>query len=884
MSLQPGTSFAHYHVVAPLGVGGMGEVYRARDTKLDRDVALKVLPAAFAADPERLARFEREAKTLAALNHPHIAHIHGVEDVAGVRALVMELVEGPTLAERLAQGALPLDEALPLARQIAVALEAAHEQGIVHRDLKPANIKLRPDGTIKVLDFGLAKAMSPDPGSAGGAEMLAASPTMTSPAMTKQGVILGTAAYMAPEQAKGRSADARSDIWAFGVVLFEMLTGRTLFDGESTVDVLGAVLRQPIDLAQLPSTAPVAVRRLLRRCLERDPRRRLHHIADARLEIVDGMEAPESDASTRSGPPTRMRGVALAGWAVALLALAALGLWTTVWRPAPPTAPVAYRFTIPRPATDASAPAVSPDGRYIAYAAPSGLWLRALDEAAPRLLGGTGGAREPFWSPDGRALAFFAGDTVKRISIAGGPAETLAPIPGGWPAGSWSRDGTILVEITENPESEGWYVLSAGSRSLSRLRAFAADRPINPDKAFPAFLPDGEHFLFTHPAGDTATLQVGSVRSDETRPLVPADSRAFFASPGYVLYVRSGTLFAQPFDATTRRMAGEPVAVTDEVDYFSPTGEAGFSVSQEGTLVVRRPMGRSELRWFDRDGRAASRVLERDYYNSVALGPDGQRLLVEIKDARRSTTDLWMVDLERNVSTRLTSSPRSELWPLWSPDGSQLVFSADWDGPPNLYIADAAGGAPRVLVPFDRQVQIAGSWTPDGRQLLYAKRSHPFNRDIWIVDVATGDRRPLLATEFNEEAPALSPDGQWLAYVSDASGRREIYLRSFPAGTWQVRLSVDGGLYPAWRRDGRELFYYEPGGAIMAVAIAPDTAGRVRPGGPARLFPVDERMFLSFAVTPDGQRFLLNLTEPGGISPPDEVIVDWTRLMSASAR
>ena len=400
-------------------------------------------------------------------------------------------------------------------------------------------------------------------------------------------------------------------------------------------------------------------------------------------------------------------------------------------------------------------------------------------------------------------------------------------------------------------------MLSPGS-SLRKLRAFAADRPINPDKAFPSFLPDGEHFLFTHPVGDVATLQVGSIRSDETRPLVPADSRAFFVKSGFVLYVRSGTLFAQPFNPETLAIGGEPMTVVDEVDYFAPTGEAQFSVSQEGTLVFRRSEGRSQLRWFDRDGRQAGCSAGARLLRHSRISRDGRRLVAAIRDPRRSTTDLWVVDLERNVSTRLTSSPRSEWNARWSPDGSRLVFSTDWQGPPNLYIADAGGGEPRVLVPFDRTQQYAGGWTPDGSEVVYAKRSETFLRDIWAVKVATGERRSILATEFNEFAPSVSPNGQWLAYVSDASGRNEVYLRAFAEGTWQTRLSTDGGRDPVWRNDGRELFYYQPDGSIMAVQIAPGTAGAPRASLPARLFQIDARTYRSFDVAPDGQRFLID--------------------------
>jgi eukaryotic-like serine/threonine-protein kinase len=888
-----GHTLGSYHVLAKLGEGGMGEVYRAHDTTLGRDVALKILPAAFAADPDRLMRFEREARTLAALNHPNIAQVHGLQEsgadaegAGGVpfRALVMELVEGEDLSARIARGPIPIDEALPIARQIADALAAAHDAGIIHRDLKPANVKLRADGIVKVLDFGLAKAgASGSAGGSGGTGMagrpLLDSPTFTSPAVTQMGVILGTAAYMAPEQAKGHTADRRSDVWAFGVVLFEMITGRVVFDGESTVEVLGAVLQQPIEFDRLPADAPPAIRRLLRRCLHRDPKQRLRDIGDARLELDEALDAPESLAGRLPAPPSRRRDALLAGAAATLTAALAAALWMLLDPAAGVPERGGYHFTIPPPARDAEFPAISPDGRTLAYAAGNHLWVRALHERDPRRLDGTEGAREPFWSPDSRFIAFFAADGLKRITPGGGPPETLAAVPNGWPAGTWSASGTILVEVTETPD-EGWYVLAPGASSLRKIRAFAADRAINPDKAYPSFLPDGEHFLFTHPVDGVATLQVGSIASDETRPLAPADSRAVYASSGFVLYVRNGTLLAQPFDPRALTLTGSPVTLVDDIAHFAPTGEASFSVSQTGTLAFSRRLAASQLRWFDRAGQPVGSPLQDNFYQSLALAPDGSRLAVEVNDPRRSTPDLWIIDLERDVPTRLTSSPRSELWPQWSPDGTRLVFSTDWEGPPNLYLGDAGGGEPRVLVPFDRTVQKAGGWTPDGKHVVYEKRNDQYGLDLWLVDVTTGERRPILATDFDESSPAVSPNGEWLTYVSNVSGRAEVYLRGFPDGSWQERLTGDGGRAPVWRADGQELFYYEPGGAIMAVRIDPGGSGRPRAGRPERLFQVDESTFRAFALAPDGQRLLLHLTKPGALAPPDEIVVDWLRWVS----
>jgi hypothetical protein len=448
----------------------------------------------------------------------------------------------------------------------------------------------------------------------------------------------------------------------------------------------------------------------------------------------------------------------------------------------------------------------------------------------------------------------------------------------GWPAGTWSSNGSILVEVTENPEEEGWYLLAPGGTTLTKVKAFARDRPINPDKAFPWFLPDGEHFLFTHPVGTVPTVQVGSIRSDVTRALVSADTRAVFAD-GHILYVRQGTLFAHPFDPSSLTLTGDARAIVEDVDFFSPTGEMGVTASETGTLVYRPQAGRSQLRWFDRAGRDLGAVLEPDYYDAVAIARDGRRLALGIRNPRQSTSDLWTVDLDRTVPIRLTSSPRTEMAPVWSPDGNRIVFSTDWEGPPNLYIGDASGGEPKVLVPFDRTQQYAGGWTPDGGQVLYARRSETSGTDIWVVDVASGERQPVLATAFDEHTPTLAPNGRWLAYTSNASGRPEIYVREYPSGRWQDRVSIDGGFGPAWRADSGELFFYELSGALASVPTDGSAEGRPRMGRPTRLFTVDGERFQSYVPTPDGQRFLLNLAEPGALTPPDVVIVDWRRLI-----
>jgi Tol biopolymer transport system component len=464
------------------------------------------------------------------------------------------------------------------------------------------------------------------------------------------------------------------------------------------------------------------------------------------------------------------------------------------------------------------------------------------------------------------------------VAVAGGLPQTLTAVPEGRITGSWSSNGTFLVEVTENPENEGWFILTPGASSLTKIRGLERNRVLTPEKSFPSFLPDGEHFLFTQSVNDVATLMVGSIGSEQTQALAPSDSRGVYAS-GFILYVHQGSLLAQPFDVATRTTSGEPMRLLDDIEFFAPMGSASFSVSQTGLLISRRRAPPSQLRWVDRDGRQSGPVLKAEIFGDARLAPDNRRLAVQIVDPRLSTSDIWIAELERSVAARLTSSPRAEFLPRPSPDGARVVFSADWEGPPNLYIADIDGGEPRVLVPFDRTEQLAGGWTPDGKQVVYAKRNDTYGMDIWVVDVTTGARQPILATPFEENRPAVSPNGRWLAYASNASGRREVYVRDFPKGTWQIRMSTDGGAAPAWRDDGQELFYYQPDGAIMAVPIASGAAGRPAVGVPSRLFGVDPRSIRSFDAASGGRRFLMNLVDPENLSRPDDVLINWPRLL-----
>jgi eukaryotic-like serine/threonine-protein kinase len=867
MPIPAGTAFGAFEILAPLGAGAMGEVYRARDTKLGRDVAIKILPPTLALDRDRVDRFEREARVLASLNHPHIAAIYGLEEADGVRALVLELVEGPTLAERVARGALPTPEALQLARQINDALDAAHAHGIIHRDLKPANIKIRTDGAVKVLDFGLAKnLMSSAPPNASSEDSAA------TVAATHDGVVLGSPAYMSPEQARGHVVDARTDIWAFGCVLYEMLTAKRAFGGATVADAIAGILEREPDWRALPASTPPSIRRLLSRCIVKDPRRRLHDIADARLEIDEALEGQAASTA----PETRRRRTpvlfAVAG-VVGILAL--LGSWAMFGARPRGSTVVSLSIAPPKGTTfprDSGAPwpSISPDGRQLAFVATASggqqrIWVRPLDSTTPRQLEGTDGAIRPFWSPDSRSLGFFANGKLARVDVDTAAVRVLADAPymGGL-AGTWG-DGVILFKNVS-----GLHRLPAGGGAPTLVLA----KTDSFDPAVPSFLPDGRRFVFTrwHSRPEESRACVGSLDSSQTTCVFNADSPVLYAAPGYLLFVRDAALMAQRFDPDRASVSGEPFTVAnDPVDLFPSYAPPPFSVSDAGILAYAAAPRQPRLTWMDRSGAQLGAPLGTG--NRPALSPDETRIILQRRDLRTGNTDLWLIDRARGVETRFTFNPAEDNWPAFSPDGEHVIFASGRAGRAELYLKRTNGD--RVEEPLG----FTGTdpdWSSDGRFILYMASAPKTGFDLWAARL-DGDRKPfpVAQTEHGEREGRFSPDGRWVAYDSTESGRREIWIQPFPPTGNKRQISTSGGVSPQWRRDGKELFFVAADGVLNVVTIR--SGATLDWDAPRALF---QTMFTGgtyapFAVSKDGQRFLIAVSPAIEDVTPITVVVNW---------
>jgi Tol biopolymer transport system component len=823
-----------------------------------------------------MARFQREAQVLASLNHPNIAVIHGVEE----HALILELVEGHTLAERIAAGPIPFEEALPIAKQIAEALEYAHDRGVIHRDLKPANIKITPEGRVKVLDFGLAKALSNEASAADPDN----SPTLTMRA-TQLGVILGTAAYMSPEQAKGKPVDKRADIWAFGVVLAEMLTGRQLYTGETVSEVVAAVLLKEPDLDGLPAKTPPGIFRLLRRCLTKDPQQRLRDIGEARIAIEECRANPEGAKPEAKPQAPAKKPIAWIGAAGALaIALAALAI--VHFREIPAELPV-LRFTVVPPEGAAfgytfglvSGFAVSPDGRRIAFIAHAAngkdqLWVRSLDTFTAQPLAGTEGASYPFWSPDSRSIGFAADGKLKRIDAAGGPSLTLADAPN-FRGGTWSAGGVIVFAL--NQTAAGLQRVSAsGGAARPATTLDAAKGEVN--HRFPSFLPDGRHFVYTASirSVDQAMVRLGTLDSTEVKPLPGADSNALFAA-GHLLYLKESTLMAQPFDPDRLTTTGEAVPVAEKVAHiYTRSGSFGiFSVSWNGVLAyVAGEGGRLGLTWVDRDGKRLSTVGDPGLLNSVHLSPDGKSATVFTMSGNR---DIWVFDLARRLPRRFTFDPAQEEEAIWSPDGRTIVFNSNRKGHYDLYRKNADLTGAEELLYADDMTKIPSSWSPDGRFLLYTANSPKTGLDIWVLPMTSQPGTapkpyPWLQTEFMEANAVFSPDGKWVAYSSNESGDTQVYVAPFPGPGGKRQVSTAGGGYPHWRADGKEIFYNRADNRLMAASVR-ETGAALEIGEAHTLFSFPPTgVGISYDVSADGQRFLALLPPEVLTNSANEVI------------
>jgi Tol biopolymer transport system component len=885
--IGPGEHIGPYEILSTLGAGGMGEVYRARDARLGRDVALKALPDAFADDRERLARFEREGRLLASLNHPNLAVLYAIEHDRDRLFLSLELIEGESLAQRLARGPLSLTEACEVLAQVASGLEAAHHAGVVHRDLKPANVMVRPDGIVKILDFGLARG----PEASGPSGALADSPTMTNP-VTMAGVILGTAAYMSPEQARGRPADRRSDIWAWGGLLYECLTGKHAFSGGDLSETLASILKSEPDWSALPSNTPPRLRDLLSRCLRKDPRERLRDAGDARLLLLDAMTSSTEEDATRG----RSR-VTPWLWAMALgaiaIAVAAYGLRRPAPAPADPismSALLAEGTTIGRNTLDA---AISPDARRLAVAAAdasgvSKIWLRDVARDEVRALAGTDGGAQPFWSPDGARIGFFAGGKLKTIALSSGSIDVLcdAPLPRG---GAWGA-GIIVLQ----PRSTG-PLMKIPERGGPLAETTVVDAASQRTHRFPSFLPDGQHFVYSvTPSRDYINdIELGSTDGGPGRKIEEAVNGAVYAAPGYLVFFRDGAVRARRFDAASLQPSG-PALILPGLGLIAFNADGAPMVSASGNGVIVQPatvQQAQRLSWVDRRGMPIGNLnTPEGVYGKTAIAPDGRRATFEFTERASEPAMVWVVDLLRSTSQRMTFES-ANFGPVWSPDGREIAFTRQV-GPGNRSIwtmRSDTPGSEQMKVPLPNIFNTVVGYAPGGTSLVFRTQGTDTQQDVMLATLGEQPAvRPLLATRFNELYGVISPDGRSIAYLSDESGRLEVYVRAFPAMTGQVRVSPNGAIgsptygvgRPAWRRDGRELVYTAADGrTVMSVDVRPGSPPDFGPPQPLFTLPSEAT---DMSAGADLDRFLLTLerraTGRGSVS----ILMNWPALLEAA--
>jgi Tol biopolymer transport system component len=892
-SLKPGIQLGPYEIEAPIGAGGMGEVYRARDRRLNRNVAIKVLPPHISEKPEAKQRFKREAEMIAAMNHPHICTLYDIGEHDGTEFLVMELIEGETLAARLERGRLPVADILKIAFQTADALHKAHRQGIVHRDLKPNNVMLTGNG-VKLLDFGLAKLRQPAPG----ASVLSAVPTNAE--VTAEGAILGTIQYMAPEQLEGQEADARTDIFAFGAVVYEMLSGKKAFQGKSQVSLIGAILeREPISLSTLAPETPPSLSRIVHRCLAKNPDDRWQSTGDIAFElkaVAEGETRKESIpgiAVAPAAPPSAHSSrIWIGAAAIAFLTAVALGilLWR-VYMSQPEPATTRFFVTVPDQVLlngVAVGPVISPDGKRIAFVGVSAsgkrtLWIRPLDSLVSQQLPGTEEAAAPFWSPDSRSIAFFTANKLKRIDIAGGPPINLCDAVSGR-GGAWGRNGAIIFA----PTSTGpLFRVSSGGGQAVPVTKLAASQG---NHRAPSFLPDGDHFVYftTATTAEAQGIYLGSLKSGESKRLFSSDSSAIFAPPGYLLFVQTGVLMRKPFDPVKLEVSGDTLPVAESVVADALLYSA-ISVSDNGTLVYRFGSGVNEVRQlasYDRAGKLIDRIGPLGRYIGMDWSPDGKSLAVHRHDGNGG--DIWLFELMRGTISRFTfDAGQDNSMPIWSPDGKRIVFSSFRDGKWGLYQKlSNLTGKDELLYESAGTEKAPMSWSPDDKYIVFEVTDVRTAWDLWVLPL-TGDRKayPLMQTPFNETWADISPNGKWIVYDSDETGRYEVYIRPFPAGDGKWQVSANGGWYPRWKKDGKELFYVDAAANGKMLSVRVNTSGQAPEFSPATplfdsgYFNINHGVHHKYAVSPDGQRFIIPRPESSltgdSKQPPITVVLNW---------
>jgi Tol biopolymer transport system component len=875
--LSPGTRLGSYEVVSAIGVGGMGEVYKGRDTRLDRAVALKVLPPAYVADTERNLRFGREARAISSLSHPHICALYDLGEQDGIAFLVMEYLEGETLEDRLRKGALPIEDALRFAIQMAEALDHAHRLGIVHRDLKPANVMLTRSGA-KLLDFGLAKAMEP----AAATPTLATSLPTVSRTLTTQGSIVGTFQYMAPEQLEGAEADARSDIFAFGAVLYEMLSGRKAFQGKSQASLIAAVMNGSlVPLSNIQPMTPPALEHLVQTCLAKDPDARWQTARDVLVQLKWIAEGG-SQVSVPRPVVARRKYREWTAWALSTASLLAVSavLWIHFGETRAVPSPV--RFAVGPPAgaefADSTVPVVSPDGRKIVFTTLSRggegkLWLRLMDSPEPRELPGAGAGGAPFWSPDSRFVAYFSGGKLFKVDTMGGPPVTLCAASG--LGGTWSTNNVILIGSSQTEQSLR-RVPATGGDARFALKPDAAAREIR--LSWPVFLPDGQHFLYLSANSDNAKagIRIGALDSTETFPLAPGEQQVFYAAPGYLLFPRQRTLFAQPFDARKLRLTGDAAPIAEGVGGSALPGGAQYSTSQTGVLAYASgQFGSVQLMWYDRSGRRSGPVLAPGPYRQAALSPDSRRAAIERMDPATNHWSIWLLDLASGILSRLTGSSGDDTDPVWSPDGREVAFSSTRQGPLDIF-RQAVGSSEAEQVWADAERKVPEAWLKDGT-ILFTTAS---GKNYYAVPQdGKGQPKPLFHAGYSTDEPMVSPDGRWVAFNSLESGRWEVYVATFPGFTNKGQVSKDGGSQARWRGDSHEIYFLDPAGKMMAVDFKP---GPIAETGPPRpLFDSDVRVnpfWDQYGVTADGSKFLVTDSVRES-RKPISVVLNWPELL-----